>query len=327
MRGERCVYIYVDSDGIDGLYAQTTDRVELELTRSRSEENHGDVGIKAGFGCLFTALLGLKDAGAETNLGTTRRQIEEAKSRLSLAHKLDQLSEYLVRTTDCFENLEAAAESVSKPGQHVFVCVETKFDAPDFFPGAGGASVVNSSRAMVFRIDNRYDASDSYFKRCPFSVAMTASLEKFTRLRSGMGATSREAVRFRGFEGKNVPMMLGQGQNTSIGVTTPSGASFDADTAGGESIDGPYPIDENNGWVNFTNTDSSSETYTITQSLSTRSLALSSSQADSFMAPGATLKPANVLATNCYSETSSGAKTMRFASNGGTDGVGIVGFK
>jgi hypothetical protein len=192
------VYIYLDSEGIESLYAQTTDRVELELTRSRSKENRGDVGIKAGFGNLFTALLGLKEAGAETKLGTTRGQIEEAKSRLSVEHKLDHLSEYLVRTKGCFENLEAAAETVSQPGQHV--------DAPDFFPGAGGASVVNSSKAMVFRIDNLYDASDSYFKRFRFSLVMTASLEKFTRLKSGMGATSHEAIFFRGFDGKNVPI-------------------------------------------------------------------------------------------------------------------------
>jgi hypothetical protein len=121
-------------------------------------------------------------------------------------HKLVHLSEYLIKTKDCFENLEVAVESVSKPGQHVFVCVETAFGAPDFFTGAGGTSAINSSKAMVFRIDNQYDPSDSYFKRSPFSLIMTASLEKFTRLKSGMGSTSHEAILFRGFDGKNIPL-------------------------------------------------------------------------------------------------------------------------
>jgi hypothetical protein len=35
---------------------------------------------------------------------------------------------------------------------------------------------------------------------------MTASLDKFTRLKQGMGATSHEAIQFRGFLGKDVPL-------------------------------------------------------------------------------------------------------------------------
>ena len=61
---EMLVYIYLDSDGIESLYAQTTDRVELELTRSRSKEGRGEVGVKLGFGNLLASLLGFKEAAA-----------------------------------------------------------------------------------------------------------------------------------------------------------------------------------------------------------------------------------------------------------------------
>lgn len=88
----------------------------------------------------------------------------------------------------------------------MFVCIETTFDAPDFFTGGGGTSAVNSSKAVVFRIDNQSDPSDSYFKTFPFPLIMTASLEKFTRLKSDMGKASHEAILFRGFAGKNIPL-------------------------------------------------------------------------------------------------------------------------
>jgi hypothetical protein len=34
-------YLYVDDEGIESLFAQTTDRVETELTESRSKEGQG----------------------------------------------------------------------------------------------------------------------------------------------------------------------------------------------------------------------------------------------------------------------------------------------
>jgi hypothetical protein len=40
------VYLYADDEGIESLYAQTTDRVETELTESRSKEGGGEVRIK-----------------------------------------------------------------------------------------------------------------------------------------------------------------------------------------------------------------------------------------------------------------------------------------
>lgn len=200
------VYIYLDPEGIESLYAQTTDRVELELTRSRSKEGRGEVGLKVGFGNLLSALLGLKEAAAETKLETVRGHIEEAKSRLSVEHKLVRLSEYLTKMKNCFEDLETAAESTTKPGQPVFIRVEAEFDAPDFFPGHSGTEAINSSKAMVFTIDSNYDASDTYFKKSAFKFIMTASLEKFPRLRGSMGNTSHEAIAFRGFLGKGIPL-------------------------------------------------------------------------------------------------------------------------
>jgi hypothetical protein len=195
----------LDNDGIESLYAQTTDRVEVELTSSHSNEGHGGIKLKAGFGSLLTTLLGLKETSAETTLETVRGQIEAAKARLSIEHKLRRLSEFLSARNECIGDLVAALEK-AELGRPIFVQVEAKFDAPDFLPGGGGTNAINSSRAMVFRIDDHYDPSDQYFKRSHADLVMTASLKKFPRLKEGMGGTSHEAVFFRGFAGKDIPL-------------------------------------------------------------------------------------------------------------------------
>ena len=199
------VYLYLDDDGIESLYAQTTDRVEVELTSSHSNEGRGGIKLKAGFGNLLTTLLGVKEASAETTLETVRGQIEAAKARLSIEHKLRRLTEFLSARNECIGELLTALEK-AELGRPIFVQVESKFDAPDFLPGGGGPAAINSSGAMVFRIGDHYDPSDQYFKRPHVDLVMTASLKKFPRLKEGMGGTSHEAVFFRGFGGKNISL-------------------------------------------------------------------------------------------------------------------------
>jgi hypothetical protein len=199
------VYIYLDVEGIESLYAQTTDRVEVELTSSHSKEGHGGIKLKAGFGNLLTTLLGLKEASAATTLETVHGEIEAAKARLSVEHKLQRLTEFLSARKECIGDLRTALGK-AEVGRPIFVQVETKFDTPDFFPGGGGPVAINSSGAMVFRIDDHYDPSDQYFKNPHVDLVMTASLKKFPRLKEGMGSTSHEAVFFRGFAGKAIPL-------------------------------------------------------------------------------------------------------------------------
>jgi hypothetical protein len=200
------VYLYLDSEGIESLYAQTTDRVETELTESRTKEGRGGVGLKVGFGNLLTGLLGLKEVAADTKLEMVHSQIEQAKSRLSIEHKLQALSKYMIRAGQCLEDLTKAAESASEPGQPIFIQVAEKFDAPDFFAGKMDYEAINSSKAIVFTRGGQYEPSDSYFKKPSFRFTMPASLEKFPRLKGFMGITSHEAIAFRGFGGKNIPL-------------------------------------------------------------------------------------------------------------------------
>jgi hypothetical protein len=201
------VYIYLDPQGLESLYAQTVDRLEVELVRSQSKQGGTEVGAKVGFGNWLFTLLGLKEAGAEAKVQSTRGQIEESKTRLSVEHKLELLSSHLLETKQCFKKLDEAVGFSSTTGDGVYIRILERFDAPDFYAGGGEVNAINSSQAMVFKIENRkYDPSDSYFKRDPFSIVMTAGLRNFTRLKGSMGATSHEAFRFRALNGKAIPL-------------------------------------------------------------------------------------------------------------------------
>jgi hypothetical protein len=199
------IYIYLDQGGIESLYAQITDRVEIEFIQTRSKEGRGGVGFTAGFGNLLTSLLGVKKLSAETKIEAVRGYIDEARTKLTIEHKLERLSEYLAKIKKCFASLEDATSRGGK-GEVVYVSGVEKFDAPDFYPGRGGVHEINESGSMVFTIDRNYDPSDAYFKKAQCSFVMTASIRNFTRLHGYMGATSHEAIMFRGFSGTNIPL-------------------------------------------------------------------------------------------------------------------------
>lgn len=203
--GTPFVYIYLDRTGIESLYAQITDRLEIELIQTRSREGRGEVGLTANFGNLLTSLLGIKELGAKTKVEAVRGFIDEAKTTLTVEHKLQRLQEYLAKTKNCFGSLEEAATK-SPVGQIAYVDAVENFDAPDFYSGKSDVREINESGSMVFTIDQKYDSSDQYFKKGTFSFVMTASLRNFTRLHGGIGATSHEAIMFRGFKGRNIPL-------------------------------------------------------------------------------------------------------------------------
>lgn len=85
---------------------------------------------------------------------------------------------------------------------------------------------------------------------------------------------------------------LGVNFNTVIGVTAPSAAKFDANTAGGQSLDGPSVPDENNGMAHAAFSDNTAQTWTWSGSNSGENIQTYAGQSDSFQASGATLRPA-----------------------------------
>ena len=70
------VYVYLDSMGIESLFAQTTERLEIELKKSDEDASTRKASAKV---CLnkLASLFGI-DLGANAELGKTNKQIEQS---------------------------------------------------------------------------------------------------------------------------------------------------------------------------------------------------------------------------------------------------------
>src|SRR5687768_8807110 len=110
------MYIYLDTDGIDSLYAQTVDRLEIEFTQSHEHDKSGKVKGNVGIGRLLGTIIGLVDIGAETELSISGKQVNEAKMQFTLEQKLSALINYLEKLdeTEYFQQLSQAAIEVEK---------------------------------------------------------------------------------------------------------------------------------------------------------------------------------------------------------------------
>ena len=96
---------------------------------------------------------------------------------------------------------------------------------------------------------------------------------------------------------------MGVGFNTVTSQSSPSG-DFDADLTGGENLDGPWPVDENNALGNVVNSNNSAQTWTWGLTSSTTSIADFAAESDSFAASGATIYPSSVQVQNCVATAS-----------------------
>jgi hypothetical protein len=214
------VFIYLDSEGIESLYAQTANRLEIEFTQSKEKGKGGRVVGNISVGRLLGTLLGLGGIEAGTEVSLSGRTIEEAKYRLTTEQKMFALLDYF-RTTNrelYFEDLLKAAVRSSNIQKSVFILTEQEFNAPQFYDGGKGVLDVNASGAIIFEIgfqrSSLYDHSDSYFKKSKsnsaktrgYSFVMSASLTKFTRIYDQMRLFNHETFLFRSHSGRNIPL-------------------------------------------------------------------------------------------------------------------------
>lgn len=204
------MYIYLDSDGIDSLYAQTVDRLETEFTQSQERDKSGKLKANIGIGKLLGIMLGLVEVGAETEVSISGKQINEAKMRFTLEQKLSALTKYLenLTGTEFFENLTKAAIQAKEQGEGVFIRVAEKFNMPQFYQ-ADGVESVNRDQSISFVIgqsDTDHEYADTYFKKTQYTFLMMASLGKTIRSSGNMRQTGHDAVYFRAFKGRNVPL-------------------------------------------------------------------------------------------------------------------------
>ena len=204
------IYIYLDREGIDSLYAQTTARLETQFVTERERNREGKVGLGAALKVLLFA-----DARADAELSLSGRNLEQVTSTLSVEQKLSGLIRYLNRFENekYFDDIYPAIFQCSQRKMSVFINIETKFDLPQFYSGRIGVDIVNQEKVISFEISPSPSTNQS-------RILMNASLNKFTRMRSDgtMGPIGHEATNFGERKGRDVPLGVFGSLNTLGGA-------------------------------------------------------------------------------------------------------------
>jgi hypothetical protein len=216
------VYIYLDREGIDSLYAQTVDQIVLEMTNSKEQQQAGKVGTKLSLGGMLAKLLGIGELSGEGEASLSRIRVEETKATLVVEHKLANLLSYLegFDGSGFTRNIETAAELCLAGNTPTFVLAQDSFNLPQFYVGNSGVDAVNKAGHVFFEIGAplsgdmfqlaaNYDPSDDYYKNAKRArVVMSAGLPKFTRIgtNGSMGRLSHDAMFFGGHRGRGVQL-------------------------------------------------------------------------------------------------------------------------
>lgn len=192
------VYVYLDSKGIDTLFAQTVDEVVDEIKRSGDQTTGMKTRFKAALNILFGA-----EASAEGELSSVNRKAEEIKSHLATEQKLERVIKHLKQTDVYFEDLKDAATYCKKnffEVNSVFLNTRNSFNAPQFFLGKEGVNAVNMSGTVHFeKGPSISEYSDEYFQAQDFRFVMLAGVDKFTRIQQGkMEAANHDAYMLAG---------------------------------------------------------------------------------------------------------------------------------
>jgi len=199
------VYIYLDIEGIESLYAQMVERRETEFTYSTEKGKDGKFGAKAGIG--FKAFFNI---GANADFSGSQKVSEQIKSDLTTEQKLIKVISNLQlnHSQSYYENINNALHECISGNKGLFINTSEKFNLPQF-QSDDGVQAVNNIKAIVFESGtlDTYDYSDNYFRR-PYGtrIQMIASLSKCLRSRNNMSYMGHDAAYFRAHQGINVSL-------------------------------------------------------------------------------------------------------------------------
>jgi hypothetical protein len=194
-------YLYIDASGIEGLYAQTVDRLQTELSTTVEKGRSGRVGAAARLRNLLVTILG-PEIEFNGDLSASRKTTEQSKQIQSTEQMLASLIATLGEMGEptIFSQLAKATRHADSTGSTVYINTEDEFDAPQFY-SSDGVRIVNEEGYLILEKGGAFDyePGDNYYKKELLSrlVKLSASILK-------MPAASR--VLFRGFGGRRVPL-------------------------------------------------------------------------------------------------------------------------
>lgn len=205
------VFVYLDVEGIDLLYSQTVERVEVSRTEQRSGSVAGKAGLSARLKSVFLLFLGQGSLEGAAEASVSRESTLSITKSMSVSSKLRSLIESLesIEHGVCFSSLAAAAKYSTENKQKVFFCGSHRFDAPQFFEGSG-PRIVTDSGYLILQSGQiaRHIESDDYYKETNVKADMACSISKMPRSQNGMAFLGHDATYLRAYKGIAIPFMV-----------------------------------------------------------------------------------------------------------------------
>lgn len=161
-------YLYLDGPGIDGLYAQTVDRIELEYSTSIERALSGKIGATARLRNLLIKFLGGPEIKINGEISGSRKRTENSRQSQSTEQRLASLIAALkgVGEPALFSDLATAARHANSKGTTVFLSAEDEFNAPQFY-SSDGPNLVSIEGYLLLEKGGAddYDDREDYDKR------------------------------------------------------------------------------------------------------------------------------------------------------------------
>jgi hypothetical protein len=160
-------YIYLDSEGITGLYSQITERLELEAISDVARSKNSRLAGKIRLGKALRLLLGFSvDAEPEGDLTLSKRRAEQVKSTLTAEQRLALLTRYFEKHEDTrfYRKLPSVKIQARQSGSAALIYITHKFDAPQFYDSYGGVDLANSAPRALHALAGPERLSGTYLR-------------------------------------------------------------------------------------------------------------------------------------------------------------------
>jgi hypothetical protein len=205
--------IYFDEHGIETLHAQTVNRLEIERSTTLEKAVAGKAGATARLKNLLLKALGGPEFEITGEVSGSRKRTEQSKEAYAVEQKLADLMAALQRVGKpvWFSDLGEASRYVDSSQTSAFVRIDDTFNAPQFYSGNGSTSVNNEGYLILEKCRaGEYEYRDDYYKLKKPSrlVTISASILKMPTSSRGMAPSGHDAIFFRGFGGREIPLGL-----------------------------------------------------------------------------------------------------------------------
>jgi hypothetical protein len=144
-------YLYLDEPEIESLYAQTIEKLNIPGKAKLEKAFSGRPSVLLRFKNMMNKLLRRTDVECSNNVTDSLVRPRKSKHVLTIDRKLGDLITSVTKLGKpmFFDTLSDAIREAKRSRHKVFVSIHDEFEAPQFYPGSGGADDVNAQGYLI----------------------------------------------------------------------------------------------------------------------------------------------------------------------------------